>query len=65
MNEKQICYRKALELLIEYNNLAQKDFVKLLIAMDFSKEAILSALNNLCENPLVEYKLGNFKSLYY
>lgn len=55
------CYSKALNLLIEYKYLTDEDFVKMLTAMNFTKDIIFAALNDLCEHPLVEYKLGEFR----
>lgn len=61
MNTKQNCFRKALNLLNKHNYLPEEDFIKMLVAMGFSKDTVLNTLNDLCESSLVEYKSGEFK----
>lgn len=56
MDTKQNCFQKALNLLSQHNYLPEEDFVKMLVAMGFSKEVVLNTLNELCESSLVEYK---------
>lgn len=56
------CWDESLELLITYDSLTVKEFIKLLRPMGFSKEVILDTLNKLMESPLAKYSYDKFIS---